>query len=223
MNMYCVDDNHVHLMGTKNDEILYNDSSFLIYEISRCNNDLRNMDPLDITCTGNSCETVDPPCASETEIDKWTESKRAMFRIINNKIDINNFSNYIRQSELMFDSIPLGKGYFSDSGYRMRKNVFTRQDNYWPMAGRPTNEFYDYVKYNSETMYDNYKTLDTIGLFYFRISTDKIDHERQVYRFMDWLGDVGGIGDVISFGILLIFGGFLEFNFQISTIESLYS
>ena len=40
---------------------------------------------------------------------------------------------------------------------------------------------------------------------------------------MDWLGDVGGIGDVISFAILLIFGGFLEFNFQISTIESLYS
>lgn len=72
-------------------------------------------------------------------------------------------------------------------------------------------------------MYDETKTSDIIGKFYFRVSTDKINHARQVYRFMDWLGDVGGIGGVIEFGIMLLFSGFLEFNFKVSTIESLYS
>jgi len=34
----------------------------------------------------SECETVDPPCASEEEIDEWLERKRVSFYVINNKI-----------------------------------------------------------------------------------------------------------------------------------------
>ena len=58
---------------------------------------------------------------------------------------------------------------------------------------------------------------------YFRIQTDKTNHSRQVYGFMDWLSDVGGVFEVLSMTFLFIFGGFLRYNFVVSSIQSLYS
>ena len=62
-----------------------------------------------------------------------------------------------------------------------------------------------------------------IAEMFFRIDTTKIQHERTVYRFMDWLGDIGGISEVISFTIMFIFGEYFEFGSKISIIKELYS
>ena len=40
---------------------------------------------------------------------------------------------------------------------------------------------------------------------------------------MDWLGDIGGIGDVITWGILLLFSSFIEFHANVTTMQSLYN
>ena len=39
---------------------------------------------------------------------------------------------------------------------------------------------------------------------------------------MDWLGDIGGIGDVLTFLVMIFFGGYFRFNCSMSTMLSLY-
>ena len=118
--MYCIQDPEAHLKGTMSDAVLLNEHSYLIYEIFRCHEAIRNKD-------------LDPECAKESEIDDWTRSKKAMFRILDSKMNFNNFTMSIRQSELFMPSIPLSKGSFSDTGYRFRKNIFNHRDD-WGFA-----------------------------------------------------------------------------------------
>ena len=71
----------------------------MIYEILRCHDDIRNTTLVDESCDPNAeeCETVDPQCASEEEIDEWIERKKTNFRIVNNKIHFG--SDAVRQNE----------------------------------------------------------------------------------------------------------------------------
>ena len=124
---------------------------------------------------------------------------------------------------MWFESIPLGKGYFSDTGYRLRKNSFDHKDYYWPFAETLTKEFFEYKKFNSDIFYNSETSSSKIASMYFRIQTDKINHSRTVYGFMDWLGDVGGINEVMSAVFIFILGGYLRFNFMVATMQSLYS
>ena len=60
-----------------------NKHSYLIYEIHRCHESLRDTTKLDPECVGDSCESVDPECAEEEGIDEWLRTKKAMFRLLN--------------------------------------------------------------------------------------------------------------------------------------------
>ena len=51
----------------------------------------------------------------------------------------------------------------------------------------------------------------------FRLDTHKIVHERAVYSFIDWLGDVGGVGALLKCIFLFFFGDYMEFS---QSIES---
>ena len=110
--------------------------AYIIYDISRCNQLTRNTAKLDPECQDtltDTCDTVDPKCADPDEIDLWLESKKVMFRVINDKIDYHGYQNMvIRQNEQMLPSIPLKAGSFSDSGYRFRKNFIRLDDNWLP-------------------------------------------------------------------------------------------
>ena len=67
------------------------------------------------------------------------------------------------------------------------------------------------------------RTNTNIAQIYFRLDTDKVEHTREVYRLMDWLGDIGGVYDVLSYLIMILFGGYLHFNHNLSTMMTLYS
>ena len=56
---------------------------------------------------------------------------------------------------------------------------------------------------------------------YFRIKVDAVNHARNVYSTMDWLGDVGGIKDFLMEILVLVFGGYIQFNGMVQTYESL--
>ena len=56
------------------------DTSYVIYEIHKCNDATRLPD--------------DPECASDEEIDEWLADKKAGFRFISQKIDFNDKSEY---------------------------------------------------------------------------------------------------------------------------------
>ena len=66
-----------------------------------------------------------------------------MFKVINKKVDLNNFDDYEREYEIFFPSIPLSKGLFSDTGYRYRKNIFQGLDNWAPFVNGYSKVFYD--------------------------------------------------------------------------------
>ena len=113
--------------------MLKSDNAYIIYDISRCNELTRNTTKLDPKCRSDTYETVDPKCADPQEINLWLESKKVMFRVINDKIDYHAYKNQvIRQTEQMLPSIPLKAGSFSDSGYRLRKNLIRLDDNWLP-------------------------------------------------------------------------------------------
>ena len=112
------------------------------------------MDP-DCNLVAGECVPHDPACASHDEIAQWLEGKKAMMKILNYKIDFEDFENTTRvQNELYLPSIPISAGKFSDVGYRYRANIFDRYDNYLRVEGalEPTREkFYDYIFFNSDT------------------------------------------------------------------------
>ena len=58
--------------------------------------------------------------------------------------------------------------------------------------GSGEEKFYDVTFFSSDEIIVG-DTAQTLAEMYFRIKVDAIDHERNVYSIMDWLGDVGGI------------------------------
>ena len=90
---YCVHNDEVYLWGTRDSAVIKFDHAYLVYEVWRCTDDNRNIDLLDPSCKGNHCETVDPPCATEQEIDDWIYSKKVFFKFINTKIDFKKYDN----------------------------------------------------------------------------------------------------------------------------------
>ena len=57
---------------------------------------------------------------------------------------------------------------------------------------------------------------------YFRLHTNQVEHERVEYSFVDLLGDMGGIGEILTKTFILVFGGFLEFNSSVEMMKELY-
>jgi len=47
---------------------------------------------------------------------------------------------------------------------------------------------------------------------YFRIEIDEILHDRLVLGFMEWLGEVGGIAEILGRVFCFFLGGYLAFN-----------
>ena len=51
-----------------------------------------------------------------------------------------------------------------------------------------------------------------IAEIYFRLETDQIKHERYVLSFIDWLGEIGGVTELLTRFGTFILGGYLGFN-----------
>jgi hypothetical protein len=83
-------------------------------------------------------------------------------------------------------------------------------------------DFYNLIPFNSDTVVvgHDYKVLAEM---YFRIGVDEIIHSRHVFEFMDFLGSVGGVTEVLTRTSCFMIGGFLAWNSAIETMLSLYS
>ena len=69
-------------------EKLEKDTSFIVYEIYRCHNDIRDKRPNPKGCvTADDCE-IDPPCADPTQIDEWLLKKRLNLKVINSSANL---------------------------------------------------------------------------------------------------------------------------------------
>jgi len=69
--------------------------------------------------------------------------------------------------------VPLKAGTYSDTGYRFRKNVFEREDEWYPFYPKNSSKFYDFTLFNSD-IYTVSEDLTNIAELYFRLETEKV-------------------------------------------------
>ena len=64
------------------------DTAYVMYEISKCNDQTRDKTTIE-GCDGleDDC-TVDPPCAAKDDLDAWLLGKKIAFRVINNSVNL---------------------------------------------------------------------------------------------------------------------------------------
>ena len=68
----------------KDDKLRYNTHAYVIIEVLKCNDSIRNKHQIDPNCVGGNCQTMDPECATKDQIETWISKKRITFKIINN-------------------------------------------------------------------------------------------------------------------------------------------
>ena len=156
-------------------------------------------------------------------IDNWLRYKVAAMKIINQKIDFTAFSDYdVRYNEMFVPSIPLAYPSYSDTGYRFRYNAFDRQDGYF-IQKPDLDIFYDYFEYNTDTFTSAPAGSEQlVAEMYFRLEVDQITHNRVVYTFMDFIGDLGGVKDIMLQLAGWVIGSFAAFHASWSTVAALY-
>ena len=158
-----------------------------------------------------------PGCAGKDQIKSWLEYKVVHLRVLNDKINFSKFNHEsVRQNESWLPVVPLRSGIFSDTGYRMRENIFYKYDNYAPWGTVKEQKFYDVELFSSDSIpvTDEYPVLVEM---YIRVKVDSIGHSRKVYAMMDWLGSIGGIRDILMEMLSAFFGGYCAFNATLQT------
>ena len=93
--------------------------------------------------------------------------------------------------------MPIDPDSYSDVGFRFRTNNFYYWDHFGPYGNYANKTFFDFKFFNS----DSYKVVeehDVVAEIFFRLEIDEIIHYRDVGTFFDWLGDIGGIPEMIK-------------------------
>jgi len=54
------------------------------------------------------------------------------------------------------------------------------------------------------------------------MEVDQIIHTRKLYEIMDWLGDIGGIPEILATLVIALFGRWLSFHSSLMTMGALY-
>ena len=115
----------------------------------------------------------------------------------------------------------MGGNKFSDTGYRFRKNTFSRIDKWWPFAPATEEGFYDTVYYNTDT-FDVSVEHKVIAKMFFRLNPDYKVSSRKVYQLYDWLGSIGGVSALMTSIFSLFFGGFIQFSTTTALITAMF-
>ena len=61
-----------------------------------------------------------------------------------------------------------------------------------------------------------------ISEVYFRLDHDQMEHSRAVMDFIDLMGAIGGIPEIIRYFISIVIGTYISFHSTIMNIGSLY-
>ena len=122
----------------------------------------------------------------------------------------------------MLKSIPLKANKYTDTGYRLRKNIVETYDS-WITAAQTNKVFFDLRNYNYDQFDVDSRYFPYIAQMYFRLETSQIHHQREEYSFSDLLGDMGGICDILLSSFIFFIGGFISFNSSVEIMKVLYS
>jgi hypothetical protein len=156
-------------------------------------------------------------------IDNWMRYKKISLKVLNQKIDFSTFDKIaVRYNEIFFPSIPMAYPSYSDTGYRFRYNQFDRSDGYI-FPNNFDNKFYDCFEYNTDTWQSAPAGSEQlVAELYFRLEVDQITHSRIVYNFMDFIGDLGGVRDIMLEIAGWLIGSYAAFHSAWATMSALY-
>ena len=59
----------------------------------------------------------------------------------------------------------------------------------------------------------------SVAEMYFRLSVNEVQHQRIVFKMMDWLGAIGGVEKILMKFIVFFLGGFAQFNSTLVTLK----
>ena len=160
---------------------------------------------------------------SADTINSFLRNKKATMKVINEKIDFTTFGqNAVRFNEIFIPSIPLAYPFYSDTGYRFRWNFFDRSDGYI-IPDNFNNTFFDVFEYNTDTFTSAPAGSEMlVAEMYFRLEVDQITHSRVVYNFMDFIGDLGGVNDIMLQLAGWVIGSYAAFHASWATVAALY-
>jgi len=115
--------------------------------------------------------------------------------------------HHFRENEIWLPSVPMSAGFYSDTGYRFRENIFLMHDSWVPGVSSEQTHFYEVTTFNSDPLkvHTDHKV---VAKMFFRIDVDKVIHTRKVFKFMDWLGAIGGIEKLLLKFTIVLLGGF---------------
>ena len=71
-------------------------------------------------------------------------------------------------------------------------------------------------------MFEASKESTLLAEIYFRLHVDQILHQRKVNGFLNFLGTIGGIIEVLKNLTWVIYGSYASFHYTMSAIEIMY-
>jgi len=96
-----------------------------------------------------------------------------------------------------------------------------REDNWWIVGPENKETFFDITFYNQDTYYVN-SSNTLLTEIYFRFQNDQMMHYRSVFDFTEWLGQIGGIHEILITFMSFLIGSYVQFYAGIKKIRSLY-
>lgn len=112
------------------------------------------------------------------EINEWIRPKSVHWRVMNDKMDLSQRDDVVRQNEIWLPAIPMTPGKFTDSGYRFRENLLDKKDSWVPFLNSIISNheyFHEVLLFSSDTLTVG-EDHPTIAEMYFRMSVDRIVH-----------------------------------------------
>ena len=83
------------------------------------------------------------------------------------------------------------------------------------------NPFFDFLQFSLD-VYEVPEDTELLSNFYFRLDVNQIEHSRQVFSLMDFIGDIGGVPDLLLQVGGWVIGSYAAFYASLSTFSELY-
>jgi hypothetical protein len=128
----------------------------------------------------------------------------------------------LRQNRERISQARFKSGLFESHLVKIRKNLIRGLDGWTPLYPYTDKSFYDVTNTVKQTIErgPNYKN-EQIFEMEIHLDNDEVIHTRKVFMYMDWLGILGGLRNVLhTIFIGVVFKSYSNLNSIIETLES---
>ena len=138
-------------------------------------------------------------CKSDTEIKSWLRRKFILLVYNQRRFRLEKFDSFKVVPESRTAWVPINSQLREEFVFNVQMTHLQLQDHIWQWSNW-TKEDIDNVFKVNEDQKRPYEIDDDVQIqVAFEFNLDLIVIDRQVYSFLDWLGDIGGLGEACFF------------------------